>query len=51
MQVLGPRVTPVNYGLVPNVSMFDTPFQDTESGLVPNAEEEPDDLDEWYAAD
>ena len=51
VQVLGPRVTPMNYGLVPNVSMLGTPFQDTESGLVPNAEEEPDDLDEWYAAD
>ena len=51
VQVLGPRVTPVNYdGLVPNVSMFGTPFQDTESGFVPNAEEEPDDLGELYVA-
>ena len=57
VHVLGTRVTPVNNGLVPtytgvvpDVHLWDTPFQDTENGLVPIAEEEPDGLDEWYAA-
>ena len=56
VHVLGARVTPVNglvptyTGVVPDVHLWDTPFQDTENGLVPIAEEEPDGLDEWYAA-